>query len=247
MFAVIVSERDIAGMNIREQLLKLNATASNFNLITIKQDSIHADNLDINADFFIFATKHKAESGIPCLTVHVPGNWGNAELGGKFRGLCIAPACLVKALIIELHKQAGSKNVSLECTHHGPFLEKPACFIEIGSSEKEWKDLELGKIIARVIVNVLSKHVQECPAVFCAGSSHYPEKFTKFALESEYAVGHICPKYAIENLDFEMFKQAIERTYEKVEAVVIDKKLKSEDRKKVEDFAEEMKLKVIKV
>ncbi len=107
----------------------------------------------------------------------------------------------------------------------------------IGSSEREWKEEEFGGIVARTIVNVLSNQIKEYNAVFCVGSTHYPRQFTKLALESEYAVGHICPKYALQYLDFEMFKQAIDRTYEKVERVFADKKLKSLDRKRIEEYA----------
>lgn len=271
-FAVVVSEKDLAGMNIKEQLLKLNnklrtATPSKdeiyetceteyYKLITIKQDSIHADNIDrrINADCLIFATKHKAESGIPCLTVHVPGNWGKAEMGGKEKTLCIAPASLIKLLFLGLKKEAkeqlGNYEVVLECTHHGPYLEKPACFIEIGSTEKEWRDERLGRVIAETINNVLSNAlnlVRGCKSVFCIGSTHYPEKFTRFLLETEYAVGHICPKYAIGHLDEEIFRQALEKTQEKVVAVVLDKKIKSGDRKRIIRYAERVGLKLLRV
>ena len=37
-------------------------------------------------------------------------------------------------------------SVTLEVTHHGPLIEIPCCFIELGSQEKQWNDKEAAKI-----------------------------------------------------------------------------------------------------
>src|SRR4030065_2559725 len=123
--AIIVSKKDIAGINIKESLLDLydfNETGEKFDgnwtfelnndvrLYTIEKDSIHFENIDkeIKADIFIFATKHKAESKLPSLSVHTQGNWSKAEFGGKDRQLCVAPACYLKQGLIKLN-ELGSK------------------------------------------------------------------------------------------------------------------------------------------
>ena len=46
--------------------------------------------------------------------------------------------------------------------------------------------------------------------------------FKKILLNTEFAVSHVCPKYNLESLDKGMIKQAIERTYEKVEFIILD-------------------------
>ena len=45
--------------------------------------------------------------------------------------------------------------ITHEATHHGPFVEIPACFVEIGSTEVDWPDPIAGTIWADVLVNNL--------------------------------------------------------------------------------------------
>jgi len=234
-YAIVTSKKDAAGCNIHASLLGLYPfrqeggfhIMDNIGLYAIEEDSIHAENIDkqIDADFFIFATKHKSASGTKSLSVHVPGNFGKAELGGKEKTLCIAPASLLKAMFAELNnqgKQLESYEITLETVHHGPYLEKPVMFIEIGSSENEWGIKAAGEIIARTIVSVLQKPVPECKTVIAIGGPHYPREFNKFLLRTEYAIGQMCPEYQLPNLDEGMLKQMIEKNVEKVEFILLE-------------------------
>jgi D-aminoacyl-tRNA deacylase len=54
------------------------------------------------------------------------------------------------------------------------------------------------------------------------GGPHYSEKFSRIALESEIAFGHMIPKYAVLYVDSEILRHCIEKTLEKVEFVVLD-------------------------
>ena len=51
---------------------------------------------------------------------------------------------------------------------------------------------------------------------------HYNAKFTRKALETETAFGHIVPKYAVNELDSETLQQCVGRTVEPVKKVVLD-------------------------
>ena len=181
MKAIIVSKKDIAGMNIKECLLRLfdfKETGQEFEgkkiyeikfekekirLYTTENDSINCENIDkkIDADFIIFATKHQSKSRIASLSVHVQGNWSKAEFGGSDRKLCIADADYLRECLFKLKEIAGNNNnyeIIQECTHHGPYLAKTPCmFIEIGSSEKQWPDKEAGNIIAKTIISIIPK------------------------------------------------------------------------------------------
>ncbi len=234
-YAVITSEKDEAGKNIRECLLRLFAfkkeggfhVLRNILLIETGEDSVCCENLDkeINADILIFATKHQSKAGTKSLSVHVPGNFGKAGMGGKDKTLCIAPASLLKAMFLELNKngkELEEYEITLETVHHGPCLEKPAIFIEIGSSISEWGIKEAGEIIANTIINVLQNPVKECKTFIAIGGPHYPREYNKFLLRTEYAIGQICPGYQLLNLDEAMLKQMIEKNVEKVESVLLD-------------------------
>ncbi|MFO8016974.1 MAG: D-aminoacyl-tRNA deacylase [Candidatus Woesearchaeota archaeon] len=198
-------------------------------LYTTDTDSVKCENIDerisetgFRPDLLIFATKHAAESGIRSLSVHVQGNWGRADLGGRERQLCIAPASYLRAALLKLDElneqlsgQEGDKfSVIQECTHHGPYVETPSMFIEIGSKDPEWRDPEAGRIIARTIISLIREKPTPCRAIFGIGGMHHTPEFSKIIRRKDYAVGHVCPKYAVESLDRDMIRQAIERTSE---------------------------------
>ena len=176
--AIIVSTQDIAGMNIKDKLLKKgfaeqdekfeensvyelkNIKNDDSRLYTTVKDTVNCEHIDkeIDADFFVFATKHQSISGIPSLSCHVPGNWGKAEMGGEDIKLCTAWASYLKLAYQALHKNNSiGFDVVMEVTHHGPYLEKPVMFIEIGSTEKQWGRDDGGEIVANSTLDFLSK------------------------------------------------------------------------------------------
>ena len=137
---IIVSKKDAAGMNIAEFLKNENLNGASLHFM--EEESVFCEDIDneIDADLFIFATKHQSASGVPSLCVHTPGNWGKADYGGKDKELGIAPASYLKAAFLKLVELSKERELNYEviqeCTHHGPFISKPCMFIEIGSTEK---------------------------------------------------------------------------------------------------------------
>ncbi len=229
-FAVIVSPKDPAGITIKEALMRMYEFKDaekeydghpvyefqNIELYTTDTDSIHCEDIDnkINADMFIFATKHESKAGIPSLSVHTTGNWGKAEgYGGKDRKLCVAPAGYLKEglIFLENNNKVGF-DVVQECTHHGPYLEKPVMFIEIGGSEKQWKNKDAAEIIAAAIVHINMVEPRLFKTAMGIGGLHTTPNFRKIMLNTDVAIGHICPKYQLENLDGDIIVQAIKNT-----------------------------------
>lgn len=110
------------------------------------------------ADVF-FVSKHAAASGTVSLTVHPIGIPHLLEAGrsGGLPGRCSPPSHHIGALYRNIikhvvkHKWDKVFQVTLEATHHGPFVEVPTCFVEIGSSEAEWSNDNAGKIWARCL------------------------------------------------------------------------------------------------
>lgn len=242
--AIICSKPDQASMTIRTALLELypfketdqrfegnpiHELSSTVRLYTAETRSIYCERLDekIEADIFIFATKHEAKSGIPSLSLHTQGNWGKAELGGEERKLGISPALYLKEGLKKLDEWGGEMKIAgfdviQECTHHGPHLEKPSMFIEIGSSEKQWLDIEPAKIIAKVIHHLATNEPPKCRTAVGIGGPHHTPNFKKIILGSDIAIGHVCPKYMLANLDREMIEQAIERTMPRADLIILD-------------------------
>ena len=200
---------------------------------------IHLDDLklvgtDINFDYIIIASRHRSQTSRPALLVHTTGNWGNdAEYGGNPRELSQASALLRKSGFLSLIFNAQKVNleefaIDVEVTHHGPsVLMKPLIFIELGSSEKEWKNKAAAEVVANSIFDTILKFLQfhlngdqEIGLGF--GGTHYAPNFSRLEQEHNIAFSFICPKYFIKDLNNLMIDQMIENTIEKIDYFVID-------------------------
>ena len=171
----------------------------------------------------VFASKHRSKENTKSFAVHSIGR-GTAELGGKEKMLCPSSALLLKNMFIELNKTAKDSGyeLTLEATHHGPYTEKPSVFVEIGSTEAEWINEENGKTIADTIMNGLKNENNNYKIALGIGGPHYCSNFNKIALRTNVALSFICPKFNIDKLDENLIKQAIEKTIEKIDFVVLD-------------------------
>jgi len=258
--AIISSTKDPASVNIKETLLNdfefvilENKFENNdvygyliddkdIKLYTIDSELIFTDDLDkkINADMFIFLSKHKATDGRASLTCHPIGNFGNNEKGGKENTLCTCPSSLLKEILIELTKnvQETEYEATLEATHHGPFMEKPLLFFELGSTEKHWNDKNGAKIYVTTLMNVLRNENKTYESVFVIGGSHYSHVGNKTMLKSDFTVGHIMPKHNFENLDENMLKQAMEKIIPKPKFVLLDWKGLGKEKRRILDLLE---------
>ena len=310
---ILISKKDLAGMNIAEELKKQNIP---FHLL--EKETIYEDNIDteifgnklqnlesnknfcpkksqnkpqtlvhdtqrffdkkINADFFtqkfsskkisgpknsntdnqnfyVFATEHCSEKPSKTLTIHAPGNWRKAELGGKDNEIAPTSTLFLKQLFKilneenEKYKSEGKSEfqVSLEATHHGPTINKPCCFIEIGSGKEEWQDKNAARIIANTLSRILKEKIPNATPALAIGGPHYCPNFNKLQLNSKYAIGHIIAQYALP-LTQEILTEAINKTQEKIEIVILDWKGcgKSEERQKLIELLEKNNLSVIR-
>ncbi|MFX0169996.1 MAG: D-aminoacyl-tRNA deacylase [Candidatus Hodarchaeota archaeon] len=264
------SSKDLAAQTIKQCLLDqypFTDTGNTFDsfpvyqfeqlsLVTLQQDSVHAENLDENftADLFIFASRHKSAAFRPALLTHVPGNWGNADLGGKASTLCYAPPIALKVALQVLNSEKAQFGLSewacgLEVTHHGPFVEStPTLFIEIGSTEQEWQHVPAAKLVARCILSVAQRFQESYPVVLGIGGPHYCPAFTRLCLESSYAIGHIIPKYYLDELAENLLQQAITRSSPPPIFAALDwKGMKGDQRKRVISLLDSLELEVKRV
>ena len=125
--------------------------------------------------------------------------------------------------------------VSYECTHHGPSLNVPTMFVELGSSEMQWSDSKAAQAVAHSAMCAIANFSTPAnSAVLGIGGTHYNQKFTRMALAGEAVFGHMIPKYAVSLIDAEMLSQCIQRTFEKVSLAVLDwKGIRSQDKPKL--------------
>jgi len=225
-------------------------------LITLNEESIYAQNLPDffnNLEFVVFISRHSSVSGTPTLSVHTPGNLGEAELGGLTRRVSISPANAMrdalKAMMQFKEEMRLSYEVSYECTHHGPSLNMPTMFAELGSSPKQWNDMKAAEAVAHAAMKAISKFGEsKATAVVGIGGPHYNAKFTRVALENEIAFGHMVPKYALSYIDVKILEQCAKKTLEKVDYAVLDwKGIKGEHKSKLIEMLKETVLPIQKI
>jgi D-aminoacyl-tRNA deacylase len=227
-YLIIASKQDRAGINITTQLSQFGK----FDFYLRDEDIISDENLDhekINQyDFIIFASKHESSKKERSLSIHAPGNWRNADCGGEKGKVCKTSALFQKQMFEKLNKNAEEHHlrdykVTFECTHHGPLIMKPCVFIEIGATETEWRDTKAAFVIAKTI-NQIIQDFKENPyneTAIGIGGPHYCPIFNKVQLNSNIALSHVIPQYALP-LTEEMVQEAIDKTDEEVDFIVVD-------------------------
>ncbi len=247
-YLVIASKKDKAGINMTTALSQYG----NFDFHLIEESGIYTENLNLDKinqyDFIIFASKHSSKSKEKTLSIHAPGNWKDADLGGKPGEVCKGSALFQKQFFEKLHEnvekyELKDYKITLECTHHGPLISKPCAFVEIGSTETEWNDRRAAFIMAKTIVETV-ENFKENPYNEIAigiGGPHYCPSFNKIQQNSNIAIAHVIPQYSLP-LTEEMLKQAITRTEEEVDFAVLDWKGlgKKEERDKVVELLDKM-------
>jgi len=162
-----------------------------------------AESFGISVDEVIVMSKHSAKSGTPALTAHPIGNYHENDFGGRAGTLVrAAPALMTDALRrIVASNDMPENQLCFEVTHHGPYLEKPTFYIEVGSVQEQWENKHAAEILAHVIED-LDPH-DEYPVAVGMGGGHYAPRFTEIALKYKVNFGHMLPNYQLDGRDDE--------------------------------------------
>lgn len=218
---VLVSRADPASVSIRDALLGMRAwrevgvfqglpvrAHGEFLLAEVEPLHLECDLVDralrqagFDFDALLFASKHRAESGKPALTVHPIGNYGQADHGGVPGRVSPTPPLLVSRILRRLHAEVqGTRHAAtLEATHHGPYVETPACFVEVGTDEAAWTDPGLASRVARAILASTEPTAGDAaPTLVWLGGSHYAPRAGDLVKASRLNVGHVVPGYALD-------------------------------------------------
>jgi D-aminoacyl-tRNA deacylase len=129
-----------------------------------------------------------------------------------------------------MSKLEASAEKTYEATHHGPLLKTPSLFVELGGSKEMIESKESAAIVVDSAYDAVERYArgeaEYSKVVIGIGSNHYPEKFSKVALEKGYAFSHIMPKYAILNGDgsnnLDVLEQALTRSAIPPECAIVD-------------------------
>jgi len=221
MDLLVAFKNDPAGHNMAE-FISQDMTkdgdvfrGKNFDLVEIDSPVISADWLDEKYDYdgFVFLSKHAAESGTLALTCHSTGNFDEAKFGGNNKEIAIPYPDFQKQYMQNLwdnHELFSNFQITIEATHHGPtHLKKPSIFVEIGTTDSQWKDESLCSSVGKIVVDTFEKPSNSFPFAVCFGGTHYSEKFTKELLFGKYALGTVMPKHTLEFLDPIFFEHLV--------------------------------------
>ncbi len=223
MRILVVNRADNASTNIRDRLLDGDwvDTGSTFRghpmhqrgydvMVEVDGPTIFDEALssDLRAlewpiDAVWFLSRHRAASGQPSLTVHPIGNPHDAEYGGQPGTFSLAAARDMSALLRRLHHHRDAAGlpheVTYEATHHGPFMDLPSLFVEIGSNEDWYDDVPSAEALAGAVTDVLDgEGAADAPIVLGVGGGHYVPQQTTKALAGELDFGHLVAAYALD-------------------------------------------------
>ncbi|MBI4999938.1 MAG: D-aminoacyl-tRNA deacylase [Euryarchaeota archaeon] len=264
MILIVSSREDPASANIRGRLLEAatweglgDRLMKHNNSLLYDIDDIHITHDDVDGEVraltdaqiecVIYASRHKSASGKRTLTVHPIGNYGVADFGGRPGALPpSAPQLMTEALRgLATNARGLPYGVSFEVTHHGPYIKTPTFYIEIGSSDEYWGDVEAAKAIAKTILGVISLPRRDSPVAIGIGGGHYAPRFTEVALARNVAFGHMVPGYALESDAEAHIKLAKESTPGATLAYFHRKAMKGPQHKALSEYVESIGLKAV--
>lgn len=169
-------------------------------------------------DEVIFLSKHTAVSNRPALTIHpigVPHLRENevSPAGGKPGWAAppnprIGPWLKLLNTIAQSHNLTPEFEVTLEATHHGPEINSPTMFVEIGSTEEYWKRQDAAQAIALLVweglglgegnsVGDWSRNNGKNKILLGLGGGHYVPRHMDIILKYDVWVGHLLSGYSL--------------------------------------------------
>ncbi|MEM3521922.1 MAG: D-aminoacyl-tRNA deacylase [Candidatus Bathyarchaeia archaeon] len=234
--AIIVAlDKDLAAQNISKKLIANYGFKETFSnslsqKVFLKENAMLLISSDhklipkieaLKPEIVIFASRHESKANYPTFTVHATGSLNDLKT------LSFAHPQRMKTALLALKNEVIKRglnrfSISLEATHHGPLSPNiPIMFVEIGSTKLEWINDEAGEVAAFAIWNSAISSSNGIPCVGFGGG-HYAIKHTELTLNTDYAIGHIFPKYFFSTFDSKIIKQAFEKTVGKCKTAVID-------------------------
>jgi D-aminoacyl-tRNA deacylase len=267
LFTLITSEIDPASKTMMKYLQEdkkfkeiknyyfTSPLYDNISMFVSRGQLLFFDSMDVetnDTDVLIFLSRHQSKSKIPSLTCHFTGNYFTNSYGGNKFELGIAYPSLQKNYLLkifQLREKVPLCDITIETTHHGPTsIKKPVMFVEIGSSEDQWLNLENASFVCNSLLEILTKKISPAKDIAIGlGGNHYGSKFNQLILNTEYGMGHIANKYNLPNFNKDMLYQMISKCYEKVTHIIIDQKGLGNEKDRIINLIRDIDLKVIKL
>ena len=268
MHLIVCSSKDLASINIMNNILTMLDfekkrlgdyefyNADEIGIILVPERLIYADYLDerlnklgLRFKEILFASRHSSRDERKILTVHVSGNVGKADYGGKPYSLAKPSPITMKNYVLSLIKRLDDIpefEFTLEVTHHGPSeIKTPSAFYEIGSTENEWKDERAGEIVAKSMMDAIRDDRRDWYIAVGIGGTHYAPRQTEIMISTKFTFGHNFAKYTFPQLNKEIIKKAVEIS-EASYMIIDEKSVTSSIKSLIREVAESMNIEVLK-
>ena len=165
----------------------------------------------------IFPSRHSAASGQASLTLHPIGiphlTAGEQGPYGGIGGKAPPPNTRLASWWRMLNKRWTSHaelnefDLSLEVTHHGPYLDAPSLFIEVGSTEATWGHVGAAEFLAKLTHDALfedgygvvwdEEQHSGSLVLITLGGGHYAPRANVLAGYNGVWLGHMLATYAL--------------------------------------------------
>ncbi len=145
----------------------------------------------------VFPSQHRSERGVRCFTVHPLGNFGPAEIGGSPERLNPSAPRWMAGALRQLHEVGAPIDLgaTFEATHHGPALDTPSMFVEIGFGDDPGPPEDAVRALASVLPDLEEDPLDRIAVGI--GGGHYAPHFTDLARKRHWAFGHLVPKHVL--------------------------------------------------
>ncbi len=250
MIGLIYSKRDLTASNAMASLFKKYDLEEDENhrcmldkvsFIGIEEELIHYEKVDSEGfDILYMVSRHKSSAGIASFTTHATGNFTkDASLGGMPKQLSVSAPAEMLSVLKHMPNTIPEIQKTYEATHHGPLLNTPSLFVEVGGNDEITSRPYIIALLGDLAYDsIKDEDVGYEKIAIGIGGNHYPSKFYKKSMESNYAFGHIMSRHSFHNKDgtdnFDMIPLAIERSRLEVEVAILDwKGMNSNERTKV--------------
>ena len=179
-------------------------------------DMVHMDETGDSIDEVLVLSRHVSSTNTPAITLHaigLPGITPTGEKGvaGGVNGHVVPPSPRFSSLyrkMLEVARKNGLEgdfDLTMETTHHGPRLETPSLYIEIGSTEAEWNRKDAAMVWSTVICDVLGLNGAEPQGEWAGsgsvmvgfGGGHYAPRHKSVVESGDFWLGHVLANYSL--------------------------------------------------
>ncbi len=193
-------------------------------ILEIDELHIHADGIDKihmvetgeTIDEVLVLSRHVSSTNTPAITLHAIGLPGIAPVGekgvaGGVNGHVVPPSPRFSSLyrrMLDVARENGLEgdfDLTLETTHHGPRLDIPSLYIEIGSTEAEWNRKDAAMVWSTVICDVLGLNGTvpqgewdgSGSVMVGFGGGHYAPRHKSVVESGDFWLGHVLANYSL--------------------------------------------------